>query len=283
MTRRKPPPSVTVDRGGRSRAPALKGVIALVVLGVLLIGGVAVYRWVQPHLAEGRALIETVMRESGLAESTPGDDGGRSRLELLHAALAAGDKAQALEQIPQLPPQEHNRVVEGMTSLMRAASMGDAQVVDWILRSGGDPNARGAAQRTALQYAAERNRIAAAGLLLDAGADINGVDNGGLAPLVMAADRDYTDLALLLIERGANVNLQNLEGWTALMDAARRGNTRVVEALLAAGARTGARHRDGRTALDFARDGKHAGVVRLLTGKPAPPQSDRPRKKGKRQ
>ncbi|MGR8922057.1 MAG: ankyrin repeat domain-containing protein [Gammaproteobacteria bacterium] len=157
-----------------------------------------------------------------------------------------------------------DRVVNGTTALMRAASAGDKQAVKRLLENGADPNARGMANRTALQYAAEKNRIAVARVLLDAGADVDGYDDSRLTPLVMAADRGYTKLAALLIGRGADVNIQHRQGWTALIDAARNGNAPLVELLLASGADVGARLPDGRRALEIALSFGHEAIARRL-------------------
>ena len=214
-------------------------------------------------------------------------------LTLLYGAVVKAELPAVNSLLGQLSTGELNRPLNGMTLLMTTASTGNTEVLQALLAHGASPNARGAHQRTALQYAAEKNRLQAARLLLDAGADIDGADNGSLTPLIMAADRDFTQLALLLIKRGANVNIQNVQGWTALMDAAEVGNMQLVEALLAAGARTEARHHNGFMALDFARRGEHQDVIRLLLGnRPSAGKNDRradsnhpamPTKKGERQ
>jgi hypothetical protein len=278
MTRRVPsvqrrvdPPPWTVGRRGRGRRGALRAAVTLAVVGALAAGAGVFWHAAAPQLEDGRRLLHRTLVELGLRTAPPSQrSGGRERapvtpVERFHAALSRGDVTGARALLPDLPPQDLDRPVGGMTTLMRAASLGDDRLITDLVRWGADPNARGAHQRTALQYAAERNRVAAARALLDAGADIDGVDNGALSPLVMAADRNYSELALMLIRRGANLNLQNVEGWTALMDAAEAGNVRLVEALLDAGARTAPRHRNGFTAMDFARRGGHEEVVRLLT------------------
>lgn len=199
-----------------------------------------------------------------LSDSPPRSQPAPDPFASLHTAIIKADVPGITATLEHVSRAELNRPLNGMTTLMTAASIGNAKVLRALLAHGADPNALGAHQRIALQYAAEKNRSRATQLLLDAGADINGADNGSLAPLIMAAERNHTKRALLLIERGANVNVQNIEGWTALMAAAEAGNLQRVNALLAAGARTAARHRDGSMALDFARRGKHQDVIQVL-------------------
>jgi hypothetical protein len=157
-----------------------------------------------------------------------------------------------------------NAVFNGMTPVMTAASVGDARIVELLLNNGANPNNRGSADRTALQYAAEKNHIAVARKLLEFGADIDACDNTRLTPLIMAADRGYTDLGIFLIESGADVNIQHVQGWTALIDAASNGNMQLVQHLLAAGADRESSTSSGWRAIDFARQNKHEDIVALL-------------------
>ena len=156
-----------------------------------------------------------------------------------------------------------NAVVAGMTPVIMAASLGDAQMLKELLSLGADPNRRGGLNRTALQYAAEKNRITAARVLLDAGADVDGADPSGLTPLIMAADRGYTELAVVLMDAGANVNARMNVGWTPLLDAARRGNLELTKILLQRGADIDATIK-GKTAIDLARRHRHTNVVKHL-------------------
>ncbi len=157
-----------------------------------------------------------------------------------------------------------NAVFNGMTPVMTASSMGEVRIVELLLNSGADPNKRGSANRTALQYAAEKNHIAVVRKLLEFGADIDAYDNTRLTPLIMAADRGYTDLGILLIETGADVNIQHVQGWTALIDAASNGDMKLVRHLLTAGADRESLTNSGWRAIDFARQNKHEEIVVLL-------------------
>lgn len=159
-----------------------------------------------------------------------------------------------------------NEVVNGMTPIMLAASRGDVQIIDLLFTQGADPNKRGSAQRTALQYATEKNHVKAAKRLLAYGADIDAFDNGRLTPLIMAADRGYTELGLFFIQKGANVDVQHAQGWTALIDAARNGDETLVKALLAVGADKDIEMKNGMRALDLAKQYEHKNIVKILGG-----------------
>lgn len=55
-----------------------------------------------------------------------------------------------------LDKQELNSVEKGMTPIMLAASKGNVEIIDLLFVHGADPNKRGGAKRTALQYATEK-------------------------------------------------------------------------------------------------------------------------------
>jgi uncharacterized protein len=182
----------------------------------------------------------------------------------LHHLITAGAIKDIEEQIYSVDREAINEVVNGMTPIMLAASQGSVEIIDLLFTQGAEPNKRGSAQRTALQYAVEKNHIEAAKRLLAYGADIDAFDNGRLTPLIMAADRGYTELGLLLLEKGADPNSQHSQGWTALIDAARNGDETLVNALLEAGADKGASMENGMTARDMAKRNGHKDIVNIL-------------------
>jgi len=182
----------------------------------------------------------------------------------LYQAVTRRDLSKVRELLPRLQPGEINAVTGGMTPVMQASSLGDAELVGLLITQGADPNKRGSLQRTALQYAAERNRLVVAKVLLEHGADINGTDNSRLSPLIMAADRRYREFALYLLEKGADVNIQHVQGWTALIDAARNGDLVLVQRLVESGADIHRQMPNGWSALDFARNNNHAAVESFL-------------------
>lgn len=182
----------------------------------------------------------------------------------LHGLVSKGTYQEIAEQLYQVNEININEVIDGMTPIMIAASRGEVEVIDLLFTQGADPNKRGSAERTALQYAVEKNHVEVAKRLLAYGADIDAFDNGRLTPLIMAADRGFTDLALMLLGKGADPNIQHKQGWTALIDAARNGDKRLVSALMEAGAKKNLSMKNGIKALDMAKRNDHSDIVNIL-------------------
>ena len=212
-------------------------------LSMAVLGAMLLFRMVMPDLPPGLSLEEA---------NNPVFD-----------AVLARDVRALIEISDELEPQWLDEAHNGMTPMMQASSHGDVEMVESLLRAGAGPHKRGAAQRTALQYAAEKNRIQVAVVLLDAGVDIEGADVSGLTPLIMAADRNFTELAILLMDAGANVNALMNVGWTPLLDAARRGNVPLAQELLRRGADVNVLI-NGNSAVRLAEDNGHPELANLL-------------------
>lgn len=182
----------------------------------------------------------------------------------LHDLVSNGTYEEIAEQLYLVDKVYINKVIGGMTPIMLAASRGSIEIIDLLFTQGADPNKRGSAERTALQYAVEKNHVDAAKRLLAYGADINAFDTGRLTPLTMAADRGFTELALILLEKGADPNSQHSQGWTALIDAARNGDETLVNALIKAGANKDISMKNGMKARDMAKRNGHSDIVNIL-------------------
>jgi ankyrin repeat protein len=124
----------------------------------------------------------------------------------------------------------------GMDELMRAAAVGDVEVVLRLLQAGSaNVAAVDALGRSALMAAACNGHARVASMLLDAGANIEVADAEGNTSLICAVVNGHADVIRLLLEAGANAEAAAADGTTALMEAVARGYTEVVSQLLTAG------------------------------------------------
>jgi ankyrin repeat protein len=121
----------------------------------------------------------------------------------------------------------------GHTALMRAALVGNTQMVKELIQQGADINQRDESGRTALMFAAINAHYETMKLLLDHGADVNAKSN---------------------------------KGGTTLMGAAMAGDLKMVQVLLAKGADVDARLSDtNESAATLAEKHGHAEIARLLS------------------
>ncbi|MDQ0427441.1 Zn-dependent protease with chaperone function [Planomicrobium stackebrandtii] len=111
--------------------------------------------------------------------------------------------------------EEYGFGVEGETSLMSAASLGDLAATEESIANGEDVHATDADGSDALMYAIYSGNIAVIQVLLDAGADVNTMDDYStvLASAVMMGEYE---MALLLIENGADPSLPGPDGYNAM-------------------------------------------------------------------
>ena len=94
----------------------------------------------------------------------------------------------------------------------------DAELVDYLIGKGADPNELDSDRISVLGSAAIGNHAATVDVLLKRGAKVNHVDNLGMTPLLYAASIDFGETVVLekLIGAGADVNAKTKEGLTAL-------------------------------------------------------------------
>jgi ankyrin repeat protein len=189
------------------------------------------------------------------------------------------------------------------TGLHAAAAKGDVEVIEQLIRSGADKEARDDNARTPLHVAVFQKQGAAVAALMRLGADANALDAqrydavtiaavandvatmtialaGGNRPdnitspydgtaLIASAHLGHVEVVRALIAAGAPLNHVNNLGWTALIEAIILGNggtnhTVIVEMLVKAGADVSLADRDGRTPLALARGRGYAKIVRIL-------------------
>jgi ankyrin repeat protein len=129
---------------------------------------------------------------------------------------------------------------DGTTALHRAASVGDVEKAQTLIRRGADVNAVNRYGVTPLSLAAADGNARMIGALLESGADARKADASlpdGRTLLMLAARTGHTDALALLLARGANVNsVETRTGTTALMWAALENRADAVRLLVGAGA-----------------------------------------------
>jgi ankyrin repeat protein/Flp pilus assembly protein TadD len=157
----------------------------------------------------------------------------------------------------------------GRTTLMRAASQGQADLIPGLIAAGVNVNARDNEGNSALYFAAGNGHLAAVEALLKAGANPNSADNTGAVVLVGPAVQGYTAIVKALIAKGARVNQADKDGDNALILAAAAGKADVVEALLAGGGTIDIQNKNGITPLMIASFQGHVPTVRYLIGRGA--------------
>jgi cytohesin len=218
------------------------------------------------------------------------------RAEPIHDAAGKGDVAEVkrlLEQDPKLVNLVESAKSGGVTPLHHAAKKGHKAVVELLLASGADIDARGS-YGTALELAVFNSHRDVAKLLLDKGARLDIFTASGLGKkdeverllradktLIKAADPDgrtalhwaaYTGqkaVAELLLAKGAKLDPQATNScWgltgTPLHYAAYTGRKEVAELLLAHGADVNARDDCEQTPLHVAAYNNKLGVAEVL-------------------
>jgi ankyrin repeat protein len=131
---------------------------------------------------------------------------------------------------------------------------GDLATATGLLRTGVDPNRPGPEGLTPLMIAAGLGQAQMVELLLTAGADVLAVEpRMGATALHKAAQSGNADVAGLLLDHGAFIDQQSpILGNTPLMDAVLHKHEEAVRLLLRRGARTTVRNHWQQTALELA-------------------------------
>lgn len=175
-------------------------------------------------------------------------------LERLNALLAAGN--QPLEEL-------HH-------SLMAAAGVGRRQAADILIAAGADPTVRVPFNGwTAVTIAVREDNPDVLDVLLRNGGDPNHPDDIGWRPLhhAVLADKQHVEVIRVLIRHGAHVDgLDGLQR-TVLHRAAGFGHLEAVQSLLDNGADPHLREKYGLTARQRALRGGYAKVAELLASR----------------
>jgi hypothetical protein len=124
----------------------------------------------------------------------------------------------------------------GETALMLAAWKNRKEALRWLLDHGARPNRGDGNERewTALHYATFGGHADLVDTLLNSGADINARSTNGSTVVMMAAREGHADLAKRLLEAGANPALRNDYDEDAVAWAMRQGNYGIAKTFTSA-------------------------------------------------
>ena len=158
-----------------------------------------------------------------------------------------------LKSNPDLEARENK---SGRTALMMASWMGHFGIVEMLVKKGADVNQQDNNKKNAVFYSILGGYPYVCDLLLDYNYDLEARDKSGRTALVYAAGNDEHEnagIVKMLLQRGADVEAKDDFGDTALINACMIGNFEMVEALLDKGADTKVKGYAGRNALSTAR------------------------------
>ncbi|KAK9816616.1 hypothetical protein WJX72_002810 [[Myrmecia] bisecta] len=120
---------------------------------------------------------------------------------------------------------------EAEDNVHSAASTGDVELLQGLLKAGAEADEKDDEGRTALHFASGYGELKCAEVLLEAKADPNALDDNKNTALHYAAGYGQADCVELLLKNGANVTAKNLDGKTALEVAKLNDKAEVVAIL----------------------------------------------------
>ena len=175
------------------------------------------------------------------------------------------------------------RDVHGATALMKAARLGNADLVEVLLEYiEQDTNSIASQvidlldykQQSALSLCSKQGHAACADLLLQHGASADLVVADGSTALLLAATEGHVEIVRQLLNAGASAKVTDVEEETALMKAAAEGHEPVVNVLIEHDPRSiGHHNHENFTALHYAASVGHLDVVEALLSKGADPRT----------
>lgn len=148
-------------------------------------------------------------------------------------------------------------------SLLHTAIIIESEtMVNFILKSGGNPNGRNSAGTPLFSDLLERKNQTIIAAFYDNGGDVNDVLSDGVfkkSPLLQVLDARQvdTDIAKMLIDKGASIEILDHSGNTPLHLAAKIGDVSLLEMIIARGANVHQLNEGRHAALDIAIKYKH--------------------------
>jgi len=141
----------------------------------------------------------------------------------------------------------------GETPLLRAIHYENAEIVEYLLEIGVNPNEKEWTDKSALSNAAETDNDRIINLLIDAGAKTEYAKYFGKTPIMQAVSRKKYIAVQTLINRGANVNHKTQYGETSLVMAIKENDYPIIKLLVESGAKTNIKYK-GKTLVEYAKE-----------------------------
>lgn len=182
-------------------------------------------------LAEMLGLLGLLMG-GGLLAGQGGQTLARS-LGGLRDASSPAPMPRATENTP--PPIRSEGISALDRNLITAASIGDIDLVNRLLKAGASLHAADERGRSALLAAVYNRRGDVARALIMAGADVNQKDGEANSAFLLASTTNQIDIVRLALSHGADITSTDRYDGTALIAASQHGNVEVVKLLLKAG------------------------------------------------
>jgi len=201
-------------------------------------------------LAEGQVILAGNIEANAdpshaIVKSAGGGSGGG-----INIAAGAGDLNGVQALLKAHPEQISSKDAGGDTPLHNAvAGKAGKNLVEFLLASNADVNAKDNNGWTPLRYAAITGDESMAELLLAHKAEVDAKDNNGETTLLMTALVGTPKMAECLLANKADVNTRDAAGRTPLHYAAMGGRPEMVQVLLAHGADVNATDMKGKTPL----------------------------------
>ncbi|CAK9043115.1 unnamed protein product [Durusdinium trenchii] len=180
------------------------------------------------------------------------NEGQAGKLKKLFAEIEHGNQASVLERLREDFEGDCNCSDEGGTTpLLRAAALGQREIVQVLMEHKADLMASDLDGDNALMMAIAQNHLEIVHCLLDArdSVDPDVPNKIGQTPLMKAASKNNLECIEKLLELKVNVNATAKSGKTALIEAVEKKHVQAAQVLLTAGANPAAADCKGKTAL----------------------------------
>ena len=188
------------------------------------------------------------------ADVNPSTADGNSKLAL--CAAASVGNLEITEYLLKEDADLNARDIKGMTALAVAVFYNNTELALYLMDRGADVNVPDVEKRTPLHDAVWNNNPKCTKHLVQAGANINYQGPGSVTALSLAVELGRTHIINVLVENHASTNLRDDLGHTALHVAVGKGNLWLVHYLIERGADVNIPNKEGNTPLQWIRERK---------------------------